>query len=51
MALKPLKDRVVVALEKVVKEGGDGEGADAAGDGGDGGEVGASANFVCDVAF
>ena len=38
-------------LENVVEETGDGEGADAAGHRGDGGEIGALADFVCDVAF
>ena len=39
------------ALDDVVEEAGDGEGADAAGDGGEGGEVGSLADFVGEIAF
>lgn len=38
-------------LDEVIKEAGDGEGADAADFGGDGSEVGAVADVVGDVAF
>ena len=39
------------ALDDVVEEAGDGEGADAASDGGEGGEVGSLADFVGEIAF